>query len=59
MKEGLQRLHRTGGHLDDAILWGGGIVRTVLRYLDGHGTEKAHFAPAAASTLSREMGATS
>ena len=44
MKEGLQRLHRAGGNLDDAILWGGGIVRTVLRYLDGHGTEKAHFA---------------
>lgn len=44
MREGLQRLHRAGGNLDDAILWGGGIVRTVLRYLDGHGTEKAHFA---------------
>lgn len=44
MREGLQRLHRGSSNLDDAILWGGGIVRTVLRYLDGHGTEKAHFA---------------
>lgn len=44
MREGVQRLRGTSCNLDDAILWGGGIVRTVLRYLDGHGTEKAHFA---------------
>ena len=44
MRQGLRRLRGDGGNLDEAILWGGGIVRTVLSYLDGQGTDKAHFA---------------
>ena len=43
MRQGLRRL-RGDGDFDEAILWGGGIVRTVLSYLDGSGTDKAHFA---------------
>lgn len=44
MRQGLRRLRGDGGNWDEAILWGGGIVRTVLSYLDGQGTDKAHFA---------------
>lgn len=44
MRQGLRRLRGDGGNWDEAILWGGGIVRTVLSYLDGKGTDKAHFA---------------
>lgn len=44
MRQGLRRLRGDGGNWDKAILWGGGIVRTVLSYLDGQGTDKAHFA---------------
>lgn len=44
MRQGLRRLLGDGGNWDEAILWGGGIVRTVLSYLDGQGTDKAHFA---------------
>ena len=44
MRQGLRRLRGDGGNWDVAILWGGGIVRTVLSYLDGQGTDKAHFA---------------
>lgn len=44
MCQGLRRLRGDGGNWDEAILWGGGIVRTVLSYLDGQGTDKAHFA---------------
>lgn len=44
MRQGLRRLRGNGGNWDEAILWGGGIVRTVLSYLDGQGTDKAHFA---------------
>lgn len=44
MRRGLRRLRGDGGNWDEAILWGGGIVRTVLSYLDGQGTDKAHFA---------------
>lgn len=44
MRQGLRRLRDDGGNWDEAILWGGGIVRTVLSYLDGQGTDKAHFA---------------
>lgn len=44
MGQGLRRLRGDGGNWDEAILWGGGIVRTVLSYLDGQGTDKAHFA---------------
>lgn len=44
MRQGLRRLRGDGGNWDDAILWGGGIVQTVLSYLDGQGTDKAHFA---------------
>lgn len=43
MRKGLMRL-RGSGDWDDAILWGGGIVRTVLSYLDGKATDKTHFA---------------
>ena len=44
MRQGLRRLRGDGRNWDEAILWGGGIVRTVLSYLDGQGTDKAHFA---------------
>lgn len=44
MRQGLRRLRGDGGNWDEAILWGGGIVRPVLSYLDGQGTDKAHFA---------------
>lgn len=44
MRQGLRRLLGDDGNWDEAILWGGGIVRTVLSYLDGQGTDKAHFA---------------
>ena len=44
MRQGLRRLRGDGGNWDEAILWGGGIVRTVLSYLDGKGADKAHFA---------------
>lgn len=44
MRQGLRRLRGDGENWDEAILWGGGIVRTVLSYLDGQGTDKAHFA---------------
>lgn len=44
MRQGLRRLRGDGGNWDEAILWGSGIVRTVLSYLDGQGTDKAHFA---------------
>ena len=44
MRQGLRRLRGDGGNWDEAILWGGGIVRTVLSYLEGQGTDKAHFA---------------
>lgn len=45
LRDGLRKLGRAEGkQLDDAILWGGGIVSTVLHYLDGQGMEKAHFA---------------
>ena len=44
MRQGLRRLRGDGRTWDEAILWGGGIVRTVLSYLDGQGTDKAHFA---------------
>ncbi|WP_302681509.1 ATP-binding protein [uncultured Megasphaera sp.] len=44
MRQGLRRLRGDGGNWDEAILWGGGIVRTILSYLDGQGTDKAHFA---------------
>lgn len=44
MRQGLRRLRGDVGNWDEAILWGGGIVRTVLSYLDGQGTDKAHFA---------------
>ena len=44
LRQGLRRLRGDGGNWDEAILWGGGIVRTVLSYLDGQGTDKAHFA---------------
>lgn len=45
LRDGLRKLGRAEGkQLDDAILWGGGIVSTVLNYLDGRGMEKAHFA---------------
>lgn len=44
MRQGLRCLRGDGGNWDEAILWGGGIVRTVLSYLDGQGTDKAHFA---------------
>ena len=44
MRQGLRRLRGDGGNWDEAILWCGGIVRTVLSYLDGQGTDKAHFA---------------
>lgn len=44
MRQGLRRLRGDGGNWDEAILWGGGIVRTVLSYIDGQGTDKAHFA---------------
>lgn len=44
MRQGLRRLRGDGGNWDEAILWGGGIVRTVLSYLDGQGTDKAYFA---------------
>ena len=44
MRQGLRRLKGKSGNWEEAILWGGGIVRTVLYYLDGKGTDKAHFA---------------
>lgn len=44
MRQGLRRLKGDGGNWEEAILWGGGIVRTVLSYLEGQGTDKAHFA---------------
>ena len=44
MRQGLRRLKGESGNWEEAILWGGGIVRTVLSYLDGKGTDKAHFA---------------
>ena len=44
MRQGLRRLKGDGGNWKEAILWGGGIVRTVLSYLEGQGTDKAHFA---------------
>ena len=44
MRQGLRRLKGNGGNWEEAILWGGGIVRTVLSYLEGQGTDKAHFA---------------
>ena len=44
MRQGLRRLRGDDGNWGEAILWGGGIVRTVLSYLDGQGTDKAHFA---------------
>lgn len=44
MRQELRRLRGDGRNWDEAILWGGGIVRTVLSYLDGQGTDKAHFA---------------
>ena len=44
MRQGLRRLKGESGNWEEAILWGGGIVRTVLSYLDGKGTYKAHFA---------------
>lgn len=44
MRQGLRRLRGDGRNWDEAILWGGGIVRTVLSYLDGQGTDKARFA---------------
>lgn len=43
MRAGLSRL-RGSGDWEDAILWGGGIVRNVLSYLDGSATDKTHFA---------------
>ena len=44
MRQRLRRLKGNGGNWEEAILWGGGIVRTVLSYLEGQGTDKAHFA---------------
>lgn len=44
MRQGLRRLKGKSGNWEEAILWSGGIVRTVLSYLDGKGTDKAHFA---------------
>ena len=44
MRQELRRLRGDGRNWDEDILWGGGIVRTVLSYLDGQGTDKAHFA---------------